>query len=218
MNDELKKLFFVYGAGGSGSEIVSMIKEKKEVKFQNLIIVDDKKDFKNKKIITIKKFLNLKIKKKIGTIGIQNPEVRKKIFNKLKKKVQFFNFKHNTSLIYKNVKIGIGHILWPYVIIFQNVKIGKFFHASMYSNIGHDSKIGNYVSFGPGVRCGGNVEIGDNVFIGTNAIIIPGTKKKKLKIGKNSIIGAGSFIVDDVPPNCTYAGHTAKLIFRKIRK
>ena len=222
MKKKLEKLFFIYGSGGSGTEILSMLNERnssgKNIKLFNnnqLVVVDDLNNEKNKKVISIKKLLNIKNKIKEGTIGIQDPNIKKKIYEKIKKKVNFFNFKHSTSLIYNNVKIGIGHVLWPYVIIFQNVKIGNFFHASTFANIGHDSKIGNYVSFGPGVRCGGNVEIGDNVFIGTNAIIYPGSKKKKLKIGKNSIIGAGAFIIDDVPPNSTFAGNPARMIFKK---
>ena len=38
---------------------------------------------------------------------------------------------------------------------------------------------------------------------------------KKISIGENSIIGAGSVVYDDVPPNCTIIGNPAKIISRK---
>jgi len=49
--------------------------------------------------------------------------------------------------------------------------------------------------------------IEDNVFIGVNSVVLPG-----VKIGKNSIIGAGSVVTSDVEPNSVYAGNPAKLI------
>jgi acetyltransferase-like isoleucine patch superfamily enzyme len=52
-----------------------------------------------------------------------------------------------------------------------------------------------------------SVSICDNVWIGARSIILPG-----VKIGSNSIIGAGSVVTKDVPSNCVYAGNPAKLI------
>ena len=50
-------------------------------------------------------------------------------------------------------------------------------------------------------------EIGDNVTIGPNTCIVD-----NVKIGKNSIIGAGSVVVKDIPDNCIAAGNPAKVI------
>jgi len=47
----------------------------------------------------------------------------------------------------------------------------------------------------------------DNVWIGDSAIICKG-----VRIGKNSIIGAGSVVTKDVPPNTIYAGNPAKFV------
>ncbi|MDO5463801.1 MAG: DapH/DapD/GlmU-related protein [Akkermansia sp.] len=49
--------------------------------------------------------------------------------------------------------------------------------------------------------------VGDNVEIGANVTIIGG-----VKIGNNSVIGAGSVVVKDVPANCVVAGNPAKII------
>jgi len=51
------------------------------------------------------------------------------------------------------------------------------------------------------------VFIEDNVFIGTGAIILKG-----VRIGKNSVVGAGSVVTKDVPDNSIVAGNPAKLI------
>lgn len=51
------------------------------------------------------------------------------------------------------------------------------------------------------------VKIGNNVWIGGKAVICPG-----VVVGDNSVIGAGSVVVKDVPPNTVVAGNPAKVI------
>ena len=53
----------------------------------------------------------------------------------------------------------------------------------------------------------GTIQIGDNVFVGINTIILPG-----VTIGANSIIGAGSVVTKDVPPQTVAAGVPARPI------
>jgi acetyltransferase-like isoleucine patch superfamily enzyme len=49
------------------------------------------------------------------------------------------------------------------------------------------------------------VVIEDNVFIGTNAIVLKG-----VRIGTGSVIGAGSVVSSDIPPNVIAAGNPAR--------
>lgn len=58
-----------------------------------------------------------------------------------------------------------------------------------------------------GERSFGHTIIEDNVFIGVNSVIMPG-----VKIGKNSIIGALSFVKDDIPEGSIAVGNPAKVI------
>ena len=51
------------------------------------------------------------------------------------------------------------------------------------------------------------VHISDNVFIGNNAIILKGCR-----IGKNSVIAAGSLVCNDIPDNVIAAGVPCKVI------
>ena len=51
------------------------------------------------------------------------------------------------------------------------------------------------------------IHIQNNVFIGARTIILKG-----VTIGENSVIGAGSVVVKNIPANCIAAGNPAKVI------
>lgn len=53
----------------------------------------------------------------------------------------------------------------------------------------------------------GKIDILDNCFIGDSAIILP-----NVKIGPNAIVGAGSVVTKDIPPEVVAAGNPAKVI------
>jgi len=53
--------------------------------------------------------------------------------------------------------------------------------------------------------------IGKNCFIAVKSIILPG-----IKIGDGVIVGAGSVVTKDVPPNCIVAGNPAKIVRENI--
>lgn len=53
----------------------------------------------------------------------------------------------------------------------------------------------------------GKIEIKENCFIGDSTIVLP-----NIKIGPNSIVGSGSVVTKDVPPNTIVAGNPAKVI------
>lgn len=59
----------------------------------------------------------------------------------------------------------------------------------------------------PGFEEDADVTIEDNVWIGMNALILKG-----VTIGRNSIIGAGSVVSRDIPPDCLAAGVPARKV------
>jgi acetyltransferase-like isoleucine patch superfamily enzyme len=56
-------------------------------------------------------------------------------------------------------------------------------------------------------ECVGGAVVEDNVSIGANCTILPG-----VKIGKNSLVGAGSVVTKDVEENSVVAGNPARFV------
>jgi galactoside O-acetyltransferase len=51
------------------------------------------------------------------------------------------------------------------------------------------------------------VHIGKNVWVGANAVIMPG-----VTIGDNSVIGGGSVVTNDIPPNVVAIGIPCRIV------
>ena len=54
----------------------------------------------------------------------------------------------------------------------------------------------------------GKIDIKENCFIGDSVIVLP-----NVTIGPNAIVGAGSIVTKDVPPNVVAAGNPARVVF-----
>jgi acetyltransferase-like isoleucine patch superfamily enzyme len=51
------------------------------------------------------------------------------------------------------------------------------------------------------------VTIGDNVWMGARVTVLPG-----VTIGENAVIGAGSVVTKDIPPNAIAVGNPAQVL------
>ncbi|HVE23089.1 MAG TPA: acetyltransferase [Acidocella sp.] len=108
--------------------------------------------------------------------------------------------------------IAEGAILCDFTMITCNARIGRHFHANIYSYVEHDCDIGDFVTFAPGVKCNGNVRIHDHAYIGAGAVIRPGKTGKPRIIGEHAVIGMGAVVVHDVPAGATVAGNPARIL------
>jgi maltose O-acetyltransferase len=89
------------------------------------------------------------------------------------------------------VKIGQNVMMGPQVIIMDSSHLFSIKNIPMRTQ-GSVSK---------------GIEIEDDVWIGARTIILPG-----IKIGRGSVVGAGSIVTKDVPKNAVVGGNPARLI------
>jgi len=212
-----KNIYAVFGASGFGREVMPLVRG--SVGGNELVFVDDnvsQSPLNGHEVMTYDRFLNLRAGRKYITIAIADAEIREKLTERcLGDGIEVFDVTASNVVLMDEVSIGKGAILCPFTTITSNVKIGKSFHANIYSYIAHDCVVGDYVTFAPSVKCNGNVVIEDYAYVGTGAIIKQGRPGKPLRIGKGAVVGMGAVVTKDVAEGAVVVGNPAKPLARK---
>lgn len=141
--------------------------------------------------------------------AVGSAKTRKKIIEKLEDcpNVRFATLIDPSVMCSKRVTIGKGSIICAGTIITIDISIGQHVIINLDCTLGHDDIINDYVTIYPNVNVSGNVKVGECAELGTGMQIIQGKN-----IGNESIIGAGSVVIWDIPDKCTAVGSPAKPI------
>jgi len=203
----------IIGGGGHAKVVISILKK------INTYEIVGYTDVKNRgEILGVKYIGNDSILKNLYKNGIKNAVLglgfiksNKKRKNVLKE-ISNIDFHYpaiisNNAVINEDVTTGMGTVIMDGVVINSGTKIGNFCIINTKSSIDHDCIIKNHTHIAPGVTLAGGVEIGNNVLIGTGANII-----QYKKVVDNTIIGAGSTVVDDINEPGLYGGTPTKLL------
>lgn len=125
------------------------------------------------------------------------------------------------AIIRDEVLIGDGAVVMMGAILNIGAVVGKATMIDMGAVLGGRATVGERCHIGAGTVLAGVVEpasatpviIEDDVLIGANAVVIEG-----VRVGKNSVVAAGSVVIEDVPENVVVAGVPARIIKRKDAK
>lgn len=119
------------------------------------------------------------------------------------------------AIIRDRVSIGKSAVIMMGSVINIGAEIGEGTMVDMNAVVGARGQLGKRVHLGAGAVVAGVLEppskspciIEDDVLIGANAVILEG-----VRIGKGSVVAAGSVVVEDVPAGVVVAGTPAKII------
>lgn len=215
----MSQLIGIYGASGFGKEVMPLVRQHySQLNQDNIVFIDDGgrlEQLDGYKVLSYQQFMQHPATQKAVTIAIADSQVREKLNAKLvQDNIEIINVVANNALQYDNITMGKGSIICGFVHLTSNIKIGKGFHANIYSYIAHDCVIGDFVTFAPRVSCNGNVHIEDHAYIGTGAVLRQGTPDKPLIIGKGAIVGMGAVVTKDVPAGVTVIGNPARPLIK----
>lgn len=209
----------IFGASGHGSVVLDCLE--KEGKYNVIGFVDSykKKDSKINGYQVLGSEFDLpylinRFNIVGGIVAIGDNWIRKLIVDRILQIVPKFNFVntvHPMSILGKDVLLGCGNVFMPGAIVNANSIIRNFCIINTNSSLGHDGIMESYSSLAPSVCCGGNLNLGQFSAISLGVNIING-----IKIGKHSIIGAGSLVVENFGDNVVAYGSPAKLIRKRI--
>ena len=215
-------LYAVYGASGCGRSLMPVARAqlKRAGIEAEIVFIDD--GLNAEAIINSHRAMNYEAFKKIIAankyvlIAIANSQVREKIALRLEQDaIALWTVQADNVVLMDNIELAAGAALSPFVSITSNIKIGKCFHANLYSYVEHDCVIGDYVTFAPGVKCNGNIHIEDHAYIGAGAVIKQGTPDQPLIIGRGAVVGMGAVVTKSVPAGVTVVGNPARILEKK---
>lgn len=210
----------IFGASGCGRGVMPWARQQWSASDEphQLVFVDDHPttaECNGHSVLTYNQWMALPATSRHINIAIANSAVRQKLVERcMADGVQFFEVRAANVVQLDDVQLGEGAILCPFVTLTSNIRIGKHFHANLYSYVEHDCVIGDYVTFAPGVKCNGNVVIEDDAYIGAGAIIKQGQPGKPLVIGRGAVVGMGAVVTHSVPPGATVVGNPARLLVK----
>jgi len=140
--------------------------------------------------------------------SVAAPELRLRVVSRAKEcGVRFCNAIHPTATLTRWVTMGEGIVITAGCILTNQIRLGDQVQVNLDCTIGHDAVLDDLVTLAPGVHVSGLVTLSKGCYIGTGANIID-----RVHIGEWSIVGAGSTIIRDVPPNTTVVGVPGRVI------
>lgn len=213
-------LYCVYGMSGCGRGIMPLARDQLRdpgVPQSRLVFVDDAAQpgqmVNGHRVLSYAAFLSEPASERFAALAIANSVIREKLAGRLKAdEVAAWSVTASNAVVMDAVTVGVGALLSPFVTLTSNIRIGRYFHANLYSYVEHDCVIGDFVTLAPGVKCNGNVVIEDHAYIGTGAVLKQGKPGRPLVIGRGAVVGMGAVVTKDVPAGATVVGNPARIM------
>ncbi len=215
-------LYAVYGASGCGRGVMPLARQQLQqagIASDRLVFVDDgvglPEQLNGQRVLGYAQFLAEPARTRHAVLAIAASTVREKLAQRcVQDGVLPWTVQAANVVSMDAVELGEGAILSPFVTLTSNIRIGRHFHANLYSYVEHDCVVGDFVTFAPGVKCNGNIVIEDLAYIGAGAVIKQGQPGKPLVIGRGAVVGMGAVVTKSVPAGGTVVGNPARVLVR----
>ena len=141
-------------------------------------------------------------------VAIGNNDIRSKKIELLQQNnFQLITLIHPSAVISKHSEIQCGSVVFPGAVINAFARVGLGVIINTGAIIEHDCIIRDHAHISPNASLCGGVEVGCKCWVGVGSQV-----KQLVRIGNNTIIGAGSTVLDNIPSDVTAVGSPARLI------
>lgn len=124
--------------------------------------------------------------------------------------IEFVRALHPNAVIAKDAKIGEGTVVMAGAVVNPGCEIGRFCIVNSKASLDHDSTMEDFSSLAPGVTTGGDCYLEQFAAVNIGAVLSQG-----LRVGRHSVIGAGSVLLTSVASHVIAYGTPATVVRKR---
>ena len=111
---------------------------------------------------------------------------------------------HPSAVVSKYAKISSGSVIFASAVVHAFAQVGRSCIINTGAVVEHDCVVGDSVHLSPNVALAGGTKIGELSWLGVGSVT-----KQLVEIGCNSIVGANSTVISNIPSNVIAVGTPA---------
>lgn len=117
------------------------------------------------------------------------------------------NFFHHSAIVDSDITPDSGVYLFPGAIIMPHSLFGMDVMISMGAKVAHHASLASGVFLSTNAAIGAGIQVGERAYFGMGATAVTG---KCRTVGRDTVIGAGSIVLSDVPEGAVFVGAPAR--------
>lgn len=209
MEANLKKPVVIIGAGGHAAVVADILLARGEYKVAALVdfLANENSSKFDLPVWSKAHWLASDIRE--GVVGIGTNSTREFATQELRECAPDFNYCtaiHPNAVVSTSATIGVGSVVMAGAVVNPFAQVGMHCIINSAATLDHECKLANFSSVAPRSVFGGNVSLGERSFVGIGACV-----KHGITIGKDSVIGAGSVVIEDIPDEVVAFGSPCKI-------
>jgi sugar O-acyltransferase (sialic acid O-acetyltransferase NeuD family) len=201
---------FIFGASGHAKVVIDIIE--REGAFDVAFLVDDDPALKGQEVYGYRvlggrpELSESGIRK--GIVAIGSNGARLQVARWLTQRgFEMVSAIHPSAQVARGVRIGSGTVIVAGAVLNSDAEIGSNCIVNSRASIDHDCRVADGVHIAPGTTLCGAVSVGPGSFVCAGSVVAP-----LVRIGSNTVVGAGSTVLRDVPDHTVVVGSPARVL------